>query len=58
MSWVPQTAIESARAHLKHWQEQRAYNTDSHRTEECEGFIRQCNIVILALEDATKRARK
>ena len=58
MSWQPQTAMECARAHLKHWEEQHAYTTDSHRSEQCEGFIRQCNIVIRALEHEKLKRRR
>lgn len=55
---MTQTALEATREQLKYWEEECAGAVGTERKEQCTRFIRQCELVISALEEAAKHAPK
>jgi len=53
---MAETPLEAARAQLKHWQGERSAATNPKRIGQCNRFIRQCEVVIAALESAATPA--
>jgi hypothetical protein len=55
---MDETPLEAARAQLKYWKEECAGAVGTDRKEQCERFIRQCELVVSALEEAEQHALK
>jgi hypothetical protein len=59
---APPTPLDAARAHLQYWRDELAAaaanaqpgRVDAKRIQQCERFIKHCEIVVVALEQADR----